>query len=110
VRTKTGCQHGVSGDLEGILEPTEKISRPKVKIAGRHFHLPGSRWMRVILGILLVIGGLLGFLPILGFWMIPVGLLILSIDIPFVRRGRRRLSVWWGRRRQAKQAPSEPAS
>jgi hypothetical protein len=65
----------------------------------------------MILGVAMIAGGLLGFLPILGFWMIPVGLLILSVDIPVVRRGRRRLSVWWGRRRQAsKQAPSEPTS
>jgi hypothetical protein len=94
--------------LEGILEPIEQINRPKVKIAGRHFHLPGSRWLRVILGVALVIGGLLGFLPILGFWMIPLGLLILSVDIPFVRRRRRRLSVWWGRRQARRRAASEP--
>ncbi|CAM5766344.1 hypothetical protein LMIY3S_01790 [Labrys miyagiensis] len=103
-------EQGVSSHLEGILEPTEPISRPKVKVAGRHFHLPGSPWLRMILGVALVFGGFLGFLPILGFWMIPLGLLILSVDIPVIRRRRRRLSVWWGRRRQAKQAPSEPAS
>jgi hypothetical protein len=95
-------QRPVPGQSEGILAPPEQITRPKIKIAGRHFHLPGSRWLRVILGVVLVIFGCLGFLPILGFWMIPVGLLILSVDIPAVRRGRRRLSVWWGRRRQAR--------
>lgn len=58
----------------------------------------------MILGGLLVIGGFLGFLPILGFWMIPLGLLILSIDIALVRRHRRKLAVWWGRRRQARPA------
>jgi len=47
---------------------------------------------------LLVIGGILGFLPILGFWMIPLGLLVLSIDLPMVRRWRRNMTVWWGRR------------
>jgi hypothetical protein len=55
----------------------------------------------MILGLMFIVGGLLGFLPILGFWMVPVGLLILSVDIPQVRRRRRRLAVWWGRRRQA---------
>jgi hypothetical protein len=41
----------------------------------------------------LVLGGLLGFLPVLGFWMIPVGLAILAIDFPPVRRFQRRMTV-----------------
>lgn len=56
-----------------------------------------------MLGILLVIGGILGFLPVLGFWMIPLGMLVLSIDLPFVRRMRRQLEVrglrWWRARK-----------
>jgi purine-cytosine permease-like protein len=65
------------------------------------------RWVRVIIGILLLIGGVLGFLPVLGFWMIPLGLLVLSYDLPLVRRWRRRLEVawfrWWRRRREGKE-------
>lgn len=53
--------------------------------------------MRIGLGIALVSGGLLGFLPILGFWMIPLGLLVLSADIALVRRWRRVLQVRWER-------------
>ena len=66
--------------------------------------IPSSRPLRVGLGVLLILGGFLGFLPILGFWMIPLGLVVLSIDIPYVRRLRRRLEVWWGRRKQKKAA------
>jgi len=40
------------------------------------------------------------FLPILGLWMLPLGLLMLSIDLAPVRRLRRRVEIWWGRRRQ----------
>lgn len=58
------------------------------------------RILRVIVGILLLLGGILGFLPILGFWMIPLGLMVLSYDLPIVRRWRRRLEVWRGRRRR----------
>jgi hypothetical protein len=43
----------------------------------------------------------LGFLPILGFWMLPLGFLVLSHDLPFARRLRRRLAVWWHRRRKS---------
>ena len=72
---------------------------PKVRLGNYHLHLPQSRPTRIGLGILLVAGGLVGFLPILGFWMIPLGLLVLSVDLPPVRRLRRRLTVWWHRRR-----------
>jgi hypothetical protein len=67
----------------------------KVQFGGRQFPLPSSRSVRIALGIGLVAGGLLGFLPVLGFWMIPLGLLVLSADIPLIRRWRRALQVKW---------------
>ena len=71
-----------------------------IRIGSRRFTLPASRLARVLIGCLLIVGGLLGFLPILGFWMIPLGFLVLSVDLPAVRRWRRRLTVWWHRRKQ----------
>jgi len=68
--------------------------------------MPASRLGRLIVGTLLVIGGVLGFLPIVGFWMIPLGLIVLSVDFPFIRRRRRRLEVrlgrWWRKRQEEK--------
>jgi len=75
---------------------------PKIKIKNGQLRLPQSRLIRVILGLVLIIGGVLGFLPVLGFWMIPLGLLVLSADLPMVRRWRRRLEIWWGRRKEKK--------
>jgi hypothetical protein len=49
------------------------------------------RGVRSILGVLCMIGGVAGFLPILGFWMIPVGLALIALDIPPLRR---RLLAW----------------
>ena len=72
---------------------------PRVRLFNRHFRLPQSKPIRIGLGILLVAGGLMGFLPVLGFWMIPLGLLVLSVDLPIVRRWRRQLTVWWHRER-----------
>jgi hypothetical protein len=69
-----------------------------VKIGSYKLPLPRSRLLRIILGVLLILGGLFGVLPLFGFWMIPLGLLILSIDIPRVRRWRRRFAVWFSRR------------
>jgi hypothetical protein len=70
-----------------------------VKLGGYRMPLPRSRLLRITLGVVLLIVGLFGgWLPILGFWMAPLGLLILSVDIPRVRRWRRRFAVWFARK------------
>jgi len=46
-------------------------------------HLPPV--VRGLLGVFLIIGGILGFLPILGFWMIPLGVALLATDVPKLR-------------------------
>ncbi len=73
---------------------------------GRGFHRlrhPGARWVRLPLGVLCVAGGLLGFLPVLGFWMLPVGALLLAEDVPALKRPTMRalgaVHAWWDRRR-----------
>jgi purine-cytosine permease-like protein len=74
----------------------EGIGMNNDSIGKRRVWLPGSRVGRTILGVLLIVGGLVGFLPLLGFWMIPLGLIVLSVDFPMVRRWRRRWDVWFG--------------
>ncbi len=69
---------------------------PKVNFAGYKVNVPGHPLLRVVLGVLLILCGLLGFLPILGFWMIPLGLVVLSVDLPPVRRFRRNFTVKFG--------------
>ncbi|HEX5961109.1 MAG TPA: hypothetical protein VFY97_07675 [Rhodanobacteraceae bacterium] len=62
---------------------------------------PSSRWLRIPIGLLLVAAGLLGFLPVLGFWMVLPGLLLLALDIPFLRPPMRVVVVHikrWSRR------------
>ena len=79
------------------LENTPK--KHEIRIFNQKFKIPQSRLMRRILGYSLIVGGMLGFLPILGYWMIPVGLFILSHDSPRIRRWRRKQEVnllrWW---------------
>ena len=57
-----------------------------------------SAWVRRGLGLALVVGGLLAFLPVLGIWMLPLGLVILSDEVHQLRRPRRRFQVWAGSR------------
>jgi hypothetical protein len=76
--------------------------RHHIGLAGRRIGLPRSRILRIAIGSALVLAGLVGFLPVLGFWMLPLGLLILSVDLSPVRRARRRLTVGWERRRRSR--------
>ena len=77
-----------------------------ISFAGRRIRMPRSRGARIAIGVLLIVLGIFGFLPVLGFWMIPLGLFVLSYDVPTVRRLRRRLEVWWHRRRREKKERS----
>lgn len=49
--------------------------------------LRSNRWrlVRLPLALILIAGGLFSFLPILGVWMLPLGLLLLAVDLPFLR-------------------------
>jgi len=64
---------------------------------------PGAKWLRLPLAVVLMLGGLAGFLPILGFWMIPLGALLLAEDVPALRKPTMRalgaVQRWWDRRR-----------
>ena len=52
---------------------------------------PGAVWIRVPITLALVASGFVGFLPVLGFWMLPLGLALLAVDMPFLRRPMARL-------------------
>lgn len=42
-------------------------------------HVPPG--LRLVLGLLLILGGIFGFLPVLGFWMIPLGIFVAGLDL-----------------------------
>ncbi len=84
-------------DHSGAKTARPKGHRPGLRFGNRRLALPASRIFRILLGIGLCIGGLLAFLPVLGIWMLPLGILVLSVDLPPVRRLRRRFDVYWGR-------------
>ena len=81
-----------------------QIDRISAKLPGRvaaflrWIRRPSSRWVRVPAGLLLIIGGVAGFLPVLGFWMIPLGVLLLAQDLPFLRRPTLRALTWLERK------------
>ena len=58
--------------------------------------------IRFPVALVLIFGGLLSFLPVLGVWMLPLGLLLLAVDLPVLRgpisvliiRSRRTAKRW----------------
>ena len=52
--------------------------------------------VRLAIGIPLMIGGVFWFLPVLGFWMLPLGVLLIATCIPYFDR---RIRVWMRRLR-----------
>lgn len=102
-------QQPTNDGLEAARIEGEEMAqaRKKIVIFGRRMPLPQSRFWRIVLGIALIIGGIFSFLPILGVWMLPLGMLVLSVDLPFVRRWRRRNEVRWGRWRARRRARKE---
>jgi hypothetical protein len=44
-------------------------------------------------GHLLVIGGLLSILPVLGIWMLPLGLVLLALGVALLRRPTVRMLI-----------------
>jgi len=69
--------------------------------------------VRIPLGLVFIAGGLLAVLPVFGLWMIPVGFLLLAMDLPVLRpvvsapiiRLRRKWALWRRRPRGSGMPP-----
>ena len=88
-------------DAERLDRQVNRISNELPSVAGgflRWLRGSSSGWVRVPVGLLLIIFGVFGFLPVLGFWMVPLGVLLLAQDIPFLRRPILRTLLWLERK------------
>jgi hypothetical protein len=81
--------------LERLIERLPASMRS----AMRWMWQPSARWVRIPAGVLLCLGGVFGILPVLGFWMLPAGLIVLAEDVPPIRRATSRILDWIERRR-----------
>ena len=82
----------------------ESIARAVPVLRGPLTALRRDSWIvvRVPVALLMIAGGIFSFLPFLGIWMLPLGLLLLAVDLPFLRgpisalliRVRRRIDIW----------------
>jgi hypothetical protein len=86
------------------IKRTVPPSRPLIDglLSGR------LRLLRLPLAVLLIVASAFAFLPVLGLWMLPLGVLLLAVDLPPLRsptsalviRARRRLGLWMRRLRR----------
>ncbi|TPQ40609.1 hypothetical protein C2U70_04795 [Bradyrhizobium guangdongense] len=81
---------------------------PRVGGAVNYLLKPSNRWIRIPSGALLVAGGVLSVLPLLGIWMLPLGLALLAEDVPALRASRSKALDWIERRKPEWLAPSTP--
>ncbi len=70
-------------------EVPDRVSR-----AIRWLRDPQARWIRLPVGILLIASSGLWFLPVLGIEFLPLGLLLIAQDVPFLREPVGRATIW----------------
>lgn len=86
-----------------LVRATDKMAATKAEL-NRYFDMinqrvPASisrfiRWLRkpssfvarIAVAALLMLGGIFSFLPVLGLWMLPLGLLLIAQDVPFLQK------------------------
>jgi hypothetical protein len=64
----------------------------------KQLRAPRRRWVRIPTGILLIALSFFWFLPMIGIEFLPLGLLLLAQDVPFLRRPVARFIVWADRK------------
>ncbi len=55
---------------------------------------PRRIWIRVGAAILFILGGIFAILPVLGLWMLPVGLALLAQDVPGLKVPLEKSARW----------------
>ncbi|MDB5618818.1 hypothetical protein [Tardiphaga sp.] len=72
---------------------------------------PSSKLVRIPLAILLMLGGVFSILPVLGLWMLPLGLLLIAQDVPLLEKPVAQILGWverkWIERERNKQTEKE---
>lgn len=81
-------------ELERAFERLEDQAPDRLSRAIRWLRSRRARRVRLPIGVLFLAGGCLWFLPVLGLEMLPIGLLLLAVDIPFLRKPVARGTLW----------------
>ena len=66
----------------------------RIRTLVEHVRQPQQKLLRYFVGGLFLIGGCLFFLPILGVWMLPLGMILLADDVPVFKRLAGKILEW----------------
>jgi hypothetical protein len=66
----------------------------RIARGARWLRQPDSRLVRIPVALLLIVGGVFSFLPVLGLWMLPLGLALIAVDVPAMRPPLARVLRW----------------
>ena len=80
--------------LDEAYEEVERELPPWAARALRWLHDPKARWVRLPLGLSLVAASFMWFLPVVGIELLPMGLLLIAQDVPFLRAPVARFTIW----------------
>lgn len=80
--------------LRGAFKRLEQEVPERLARIIRSLRHPDARWARIPIGLLFIVGGLFSFLPVLGIWMLPIGLLLIAYDVPFLRKPVGYFTIW----------------
>ena len=107
-------------ELDQAFDEIERLAPDRLSRMVAWVRKPEARIVRIPLGVLCILGSFLWFLPVLGLWFLPLGLLLVAQDLPFLRRPVGRMTLylldrwtrvhkWWTRRRaRAKSRKAAP--
>jgi hypothetical protein len=73
-------------ELNRYFEMIDRRVPMRVSQFIRWLRKPSSFAARLLVALLLIVGGFLSFLPVLGLWMLPLGLLFIAQDIPILQK------------------------
>jgi hypothetical protein len=72
--------------IDGYFEAVYRRVPAGISRFIRWLREPSSFAVRFFVAILLIAGGIFSFLPILGIWMLPLGLLLIAQDVPALQK------------------------
>lgn len=72
-------------ELDRYFAKFERMLPSWANRATRWLRQPSSFYVRILVSVLLIVGSIFSFLPVLGMWMLPLGLIFIAQDIPILR-------------------------
>jgi hypothetical protein len=100
----TGARQAMTKDSRRLHRQFDALGRAVPQVRGLIDRLLDKRMrlVRLPIAFLFIVGGIFSVLPVLGIWMLPLGLMLLAVDVPVLRpvvtwgmiRVRRLIARW----------------